>query len=120
MSFDQAVRTTLERLVDAVNESLDAPAVAEEPTAPVMDASQIRAGVLDGWDVLASGDEADQPTTLTYTRDGAEVTAELTWGTTGGEDGNVTVVEYSYAAAVIATRTITYDVDGNVTTVAWS
>lgn len=118
MSFDQALKTALENVVDAVN-ALDTTPAAEI-AAVAIDAERVKAGALSGWDMVASGGTPDQPTLLTYTLGDAEVTAALTWGTTGGESGNVTVVEYTYLAAVIATRTITYNATGDVTARTWS
>lgn len=67
-----------------------------------------------------------QPETLLYTKGTERVRAALTWGTTGGEAGNVTVAIYSYSSdsgltySTIGTKTVTYDGSGNVVSTTWS
>ena len=67
-----------------------------------------------------------QPQALSYTKGTERVRAALTWGTTGGELGNVTVANYSYSSdsgatySNIGTNTITYDSGGNVLSTLWS
>jgi hypothetical protein len=74
---------------------------------------------------------AAQPTQLLYSKGTERVRATLTWGTVGGEAGNVTVAVYAYSAnsgadytttpnGAIGTKTITYDGSGNVTATTWS
>lgn len=69
---------------------------------------------------------ADQPRTLAYTKSTERIRAALTWGTSGGSLGNVTVAVYSYSSdsgatySTIGTKTITYDGSGNVTATTWS
>lgn len=83
-------------------------------------------GGFPSWNLAATGGTADQPALLTYSKGTERVKAALTWGTTGGEAGNVTVIEYSYSANsgtdydAIGTNTITYDSSGNVTATTWS
>lgn len=83
-------------------------------------------GQLYGWSFAATGGTPEQPTTLTYSSGTERVKAVLTWGTTGGEAGNVTAVAWSYSADsggaydTIGTRTVTYDSNGNVTAASWS
>lgn len=83
-------------------------------------------GGFPGWAMAASGGTAEQPATLTYSRGTERVRATLTWGTTGGEAGNVTQAVYAYSAnsgtdyGTIGTKTITYDGSGNVTATAWA
>ncbi len=89
-------------------------------------------GHIASWDltIVEGGGDAEEPDELKYS-DGTGGTTEwikavLTWGTTGGEDGNITVEVWSYSADnessydTIGTRTITYDGSGNVTAEAWS
>lgn len=67
-----------------------------------------------------------QPQSLLYTKTTERVRAALTWGTAGGEAGNVTVAVYGYSSdsgatySTIKTNTITYDGSGNVTATTWS
>ena len=116
VAFDQGLKTAVERVVDAVNGStttaVTAEAVAASPLANI--------AALEDWDETPSGGTADEPALLTYTKDGVTVEAALTWGTTGGEDGNITEIVYTSAGATSRTRTIAYDVDGNVTSITWS
>jgi len=69
---------------------------------------------------------AAAPQSLAYTKSTERVRAALTWGTTGGEAGSVTVAVYSYSSdsgatySTIGTKTVTYDGSGNVTATTWS
>ena len=79
-----------------------------------------------GWNMALSGGTASQPAVLTYSKSTERVRASLTWGTTGGEDGNVTVALYEYSSNsgssydTIGTKTVTYDASANVTATTWS
>lgn len=83
-------------------------------------------GGFPGWNCTPSGGTAPEYAVLTYANGVERVKVELTWGTTGGEDGNPTVAAYSYSAdsgstySAIGTKTITYDADGYVTATNWS
>lgn len=83
-------------------------------------------GGINGWDMTASGGTAEQPTQLLYINSTEYLKAALTWGSSGGGDGNVTQSVYSYSSDsgsnydTIGTFTPTYDTDGNVTATAWS
>ena len=116
MAFDQGLKTAVERVVDAVNGNTTAAATAEAAAASPL----ANIAALDGWDMTPSGGTADEPALLTYTQDGVTVEAALTWGATGGEDGNVTEIVYTSAGATSRTQTLAYDVDGNVTSITWS
>lgn len=79
-----------------------------------------------GWNYSASGGTAAQPQYV-YLKSGSEwLRSTLTWGTTGGADGNVTVAVHEYSAnggssySTIGTETMTYDSDGNITATTWS
>lgn len=84
------------------------------------------AGTFFGWNFAKSGGTAEEPGTITYTKGTEIVRGVLTWGTTGGADGNVSQAVYSYSANsgtsydTIGTVTMAYDVDGNVTSTTWS
>lgn len=86
----------------------------------------VMGGGFFGWNLTVSGGTAAQPTTLTYANSTERVKAVLTWGTVGGEAGNVTQAVYSYSSNsggaydTIATKTITYDANGYVTDTSWS
>ena len=88
------------------------------------------AGALVGWDMAATGPDADEPTQILYS-DNASTEAirlAITWGTAGGEDGNPKTVVYSYTAddtptitwETIGTWTGTYDAGGSLTAETWS
>ncbi len=83
-------------------------------------------GVMKGWNYSVAGGTAEQPAEL-YLKDGTEwIKQAVTWGTTGGEAGNATVIVASYSANsgsaydTIGTLTIAYDASGNVTSTTWS
>ena len=84
-------------------------------------------GGINGWDMDATGTDPAEPTQLLYDDGGTErLKAALTWGTTGGQDGNVTSATYSYSSNsgtdydVIGIFGVTYDTDGNVTATGWT
>lgn len=89
----------------------------------------IASGRLEDWDMTTSGGTAEEPGVLQW-RDGQgsgtdRVRATITWGTSGGADGNPTVIVYAFSINgstwdTIGTLTITYDANGNVTASAWS
>lgn len=83
-------------------------------------------GAFAGWNYSVSGGTADQPGT-TFRKNGTEwLRAVLSWGTSGGGNGNVTQAVYAYslnsgtAWDTIGTLAITYDGDGNITETTWS
>jgi hypothetical protein len=86
----------------------------------------ILGGGFPGFNLAVSGGTASQPALLTYSKGTERVKAALTWGTTGGENGNVTVAVYSYSSNsggaydTIGTKTITYDTNSNVTATTWA
>lgn len=79
-----------------------------------------------GWPMTPSGGSADQPAVITYALGTERLRATLTYGTTGGADGNVTQAVYAYSSNsgasydTIKTETISYDASGNVTGTSWS
>jgi hypothetical protein len=84
------------------------------------------AGGAAGWNQTASGGTAEQPAQLLWAKGTEQIKAALTWGTTGGAAGNVSVAVYSYSANsggtwdTMGTETMTYDTAGNCTAIAWS
>lgn len=87
------------------------------------------AGFMPGWNFAASGGSAEEPAALTYSKGTERIRASLTWGTTGGEDGNVTVMLLEYSSdsgssyvdlTALSTLTVSYDSSGNVTAATWS
>ena len=83
-------------------------------------------GAMVGFNKTQSGGTAEQPAIILLTKGTEIVKAALTWGTTGGEAGNVTVAVYSYSANsgtlydTIGTKTLTYDANGNLISTTWS
>jgi hypothetical protein len=87
------------------------------------------AGVLKGWDMAATGGTAEEPTQILYSHNTTTEALKLvvTWGTSGGEDGNPKTVVYSYSNddfggsdEAMGTWTGTYDASGNLTAETWS
>lgn len=85
----------------------------------------ILGGGFPGFNLAVSGGTASQPALLTYSKGTERVKAALTWGTVGGEAGNVVSAVYSYSANsgvaydVIGTKTVVYDGSGNVLSTNW-
>ena len=83
-------------------------------------------GSLKGWNFSKSGGTDEQPTTILYKNGTDWLRITLTWGTTGGEAGNVTVAVYAFSSTsggaydTIGTKTITWDVNGLCTATTWS
>lgn len=83
-------------------------------------------GAMSGWDYNPNGGTADQPAEFLYSKGTERIRGAVTWGTSGGADGNVTQIVWSYSSNsgstydTIGTQGITYDVDANVTAIAWT
>lgn len=79
-----------------------------------------------GWEMTPNGGTADQPDLLLYSKENQRIRTVLTWGTSGGEDGNVIQAVYSWSVdagvsyTALGTETITYDGDSNVVAIIWS
>lgn len=86
----------------------------------------ILGGGFFGWPMTPSGGSASQPAVLTYSNGTERVKAALTWGSSGGAAGSVTVAAYSYSSnsggayEAIGIKTITYDASANVSGTSWS
>jgi hypothetical protein len=86
------------------------------------------AGALVGWDltVTVGGGTAEEPDEIIYKNGTEWIRLDLTWGTTGGDDGQVTVCVYAYSANsgglydTIGTLTNTYNGNGTLTASVWS
>ena len=57
----------------------------------------VATGIVQGFNYAVTGGTASQPGTLWYKRSTEVVKVVLTWGTTGGENGNVTKMAFYYA-----------------------
>jgi len=86
----------------------------------------IVAGNLVDWTMAATGGTAEEPTEILYSKNTERVRLTITWGTSGGADGNPATVVYAYdgdggaSYDTIGTWTATYDSSGNLTAEAWS
>jgi hypothetical protein len=111
---------------DATTQTLTQMGQSERSNLKAVRDACIMGGGFYGFNLAVSGGTADQPALLTYTKGTEKIKAALTWGTTGGEAGSVTVAVYSYSAdsgntwVTIGTKTITYDANANVTATTWS
>lgn len=97
-------------------------------------------GAVQGFAYYPTGGTAEQPTTIYFKRGSECVKVVLTWGSSGGSDGNVTKAAYYFAAnethASFPTSTngtydamadasgdyvmtIGYDTNGNATSATW-
>jgi hypothetical protein len=88
-------------------------------------------GMVQGFDYSVAGGSAEEPAQVFYKKGTEWVRLDLTWGTTGGEDGNVTKFAMYYSSnsggaydpladdAGEYVATYTYDGSGNCTAVAW-
>ena len=82
-------------------------------------------GVMPGWNMTPSGGTNEQPAELEYSNGSEWLKAALTWGSSGGADGNVTQAVYTHSTDdiiydTIATLTINYNSDGTVQSTVWS
>lgn len=100
----------------------------------------VTTGIVQGFNYAPTGGTAEQPATAYWKRSTECVKAVLTWGTSGGEDGNVTKAALYYApdeshgsfptstngtysamadASGNYVVTMTYDSNGNCTASTW-
>lgn len=90
-------------------------------------------GAMPGWDMTPrnSADTGpptnpEQPPLIKYVNGAQALHKTITWGTSGGADGNPTQIAYKYSTdsgatfTTISTQSITYDANGNVTGTSWS
>ena len=83
------------------------------------------AGVMPGWDYSPNGGTAEQPAEFLYTKGSERIRGAVTWGSSGGADGNVTQIAWSYSSNggssydAMGTQGVTYDSDANVTAITW-
>lgn len=88
-------------------------------------------GFVQGFDYSWSGGTVDEPTNIFYKRGVEWIKVVLTWGTTGGEDGNITKMAFYYSSnsgvgydnmaddAGEFVLTISYDANGYVNSTSW-
>ncbi len=83
-------------------------------------------GAIFGWSTTLSGGSPEQPTTVVRANGVERLRSVITWGTTGGEEGNVIRVDYTYSQdagdtyEAIGYVVNNYDVDGNFVSQVWS
>jgi hypothetical protein len=74
-----------------------------------------------GWTYSQSGGTASEPTTMLWSKGTERIRITATWGTTSGENGNLTAATIAYSSNsggaydTIEARTMTYDSSGNFT-----
>jgi len=91
----------------------------------------VTAGAMPGWNYAPSGGTNDEPAQIVYSKGTERVRGSLTWGTTGGEDGNVTKVVWEYSsnsgtlyeamddASGNYVENIAYNTDGTIASITW-
>lgn len=86
-------------------------------------------GTASGWNYSKSGGTAEEPGEVRYSNGTQRIRGTLTWGTSGGADGNVTVAVWAYTADhtagspvydTIGTETVSYDADSTPVSTVWS
>jgi len=86
-------------------------------------------GTASGWNYTKSGGTSEEPGEVRYSNANQRIRGTLTWGTSGGADGNVTVAVWEYTADhtvgtpvfdAIGTETISYDSGSNVVSTVWA
>lgn len=86
------------------------------------------AGVMPGWNFTRTvgGGSDEEPDEIIYKKSVEWIRLVITWGTSGGDDGNPTVIVYSYSANSgglyhpMGTLTNTYNGSGTLTASVWS
>lgn len=89
-------------------------------------------GLLQGFNASFQGGTSDQPQWILQQRGAEILRTDLTWGTTGGAEGNVTRAIYYYSSDGGGTWqpmadidgnyvcTLAYDGNGNLSTTTWT
>lgn len=83
-------------------------------------------GVPTGWAEAVSGGTDDEPQYVTYSSGVLRLRQTITWGTSGGSDGEPVTVLWQFSDdsgtswATIGTRTYTYTTGGDPTGSTWS
>jgi hypothetical protein len=92
-------------------------------------------GAVPGWNYapVIGGGTIEEPDQYLFTKGALRIRLSVVWGTTGGGDGNPTQITYEFSddngsiytpigtsSAPLGIQTITYDVNSNVTAVAWT
>ena len=83
-------------------------------------------GNLAGFNYAWSGGTSSQPAVITRTKGTEIIRATITWGSSGGANGNPTVIVYDYSSnsgttySTVGTCTYTWDASGFLTSTTWS
>lgn len=83
-------------------------------------------GAMSGWAYSTSGGTNEEPAQVLYTKSTEILRGTLTWGSSGGADGNVTQAVWAYSANsgstydTIGTESISYNTDGTVSSTSWA
>lgn len=83
----------------------------------------IAMGMLPNWSLVPSGGTAEQPTQFLFDDGNSpsqQIKGVVTWGTTGGQTGNITQIVWTVSQAgaafdAVCTQVFTYDVNGYLT-----
>lgn len=117
---------------DATTQTLTAMGQSERDNIKALrDALAATGGVVQGFNFSKSGGTASQPAQLFWKRGAEWIRVDLTWGTTGGGDGNVIKAVYYYSSNsggaydpmadlsgnYVATRS--FDAGGDIDTITW-
>lgn len=95
-----------------------------ENLAAIRDIAALGAAI--GWNYTWFGGTAENPENTRLDRGTERLRATITWGTSGGADGNATQIVFAYSQnsggtyETIGTQAIAYDASGNVTSTTWS
>jgi len=79
-----------------------------------------------GWNYSYSGADPSQPDSITYSQGTERYRVTLTWGTTGGEDGNITQAVFEYSSnsggsySSVGTVVFTFNAGGDLLSSNWS
>lgn len=123
--------TALDPTVPTVAQTRQAAIDAARTNMQAMRDALIACGTVQGFNYSVTGGTAEQPATLLYKKGTEWVKIDLTWGNSGGSDGNVTKAAFYYSSnsggAYDAMAdddgnyvvTLAYDASANLTTSTW-
>lgn len=86
----------------------------------------IISGVMPDWNLDDVGSPADEPHELIWKNGVLWLRAQITWGSSGGTDGNPVTIVYGFSGDsgggydTIGTLTMTYNTGGNMTGSSWT
>jgi len=86
----------------------------------------ISAAGFENWPATPAGGTNEQPATITYSNGTERWRKSITWGSTGGADGNPTQIVYEYSSNsgssydTVRTKTISWNSDGTWAGTTWS